>query len=97
MDLDFGNFYFFDLLDPKYLDFQVPRSPNSQISRFPDFQTPPAPPDLDELSDPNLTPSPNAPRDQIHRKGLCCDHRWMMVNEGKNKYESAQSDGLQAM
>ena len=27
-DLDFENFYFFDFLDPKFLDFQVPRSPN---------------------------------------------------------------------
>ena len=59
-DLDFENFYFFHVLDPKFLDFQVPRSPNSQISRFPDFQTPLAPalPDPDELSDPNLTPLP---------------------------------------
>ena len=31
---------FFDLLDPNFLDFQVPRSPNSQISKFPDFQVP---------------------------------------------------------
>ena len=61
MDLDFENFYFSDFLDPKFLDFQVPRFPksgpgqawagpgqvprsrNSQISRFPDFQTPLAP------------------------------------------------------
>ena len=27
-DLDFESFYFFHLLDPKFLDFQVPRSPN---------------------------------------------------------------------
>ena len=51
-------FYF---LNPKFLDFQVPRSPNSQISRFPDFQTPPAPPDLEKLSDPKLTPLPTHP------------------------------------
>ena len=29
MDLDFENLYFLDLLDPTFLDFQVPRSPNS--------------------------------------------------------------------
>ena len=53
-DLDFDNCYFSAFLDAKFLAFQVPRSPNSQISRFPDFQTPlPAPPD--ELLDPNLT------------------------------------------
>ena len=52
-DLDFDNFYFFYVLDPTFLNFQDLRSPNSQISRFPDFQTPP-----DELSDPNLTPLP---------------------------------------
>ena len=28
-DLDFENFYFVDLLDPKFLDFQVPRFPKS--------------------------------------------------------------------
>ena len=28
-DFDFENFYFFDFLEPKFLDFQVPRSPNS--------------------------------------------------------------------
>ena len=26
-DLDFENFYFLDVLDPKFLDFQVPRFP----------------------------------------------------------------------
>ena len=26
-DLDFENFYLFDFLDPKFLDFQVPRFP----------------------------------------------------------------------
>ena len=45
-DLNFENFDFFDFSDP-----------NSQISRFPDFQTPPA----DEPSDPNLTPLPTHP------------------------------------
>ena len=28
-DLDFENLYFFDSLDPKFLDFQVPRFPKS--------------------------------------------------------------------
>ena len=61
-DLDFENFYFFHFLDPKFLDFQVPRSPNSQISRSPDFQTPPPPPPpTDEPSDLNLTPLPTHP------------------------------------
>ena len=57
-DLNSENFYFFDVFDPNFLDFQVPRSPNSQISRFADFQTPPAP---DQLSDRNLTPLPTHP------------------------------------
>ena len=63
-DLDFENVYLIYFLDPKFLDFQVPRSPNSQIpgsqiSRFSGFQTPPLPaPPPDEFSDPNLTPLP---------------------------------------
>ena len=32
-DLDFENFYFFHFLDPKFLDFQVPRFPKSGICR----------------------------------------------------------------
>ena len=54
----------------KFLDFQVPRSPDSQNPRFPDAadgggcgRTLRSQPD----------PSPNAPRDQIRRKGPCCD------------------------
>ena len=57
-------------------DFQVPRSPNSQISRFPDFQTRPpalAPPDPDELSDPNLTPLPTHPGIKYVARSPCCD------------------------
>ena len=27
-DLNFENLYLFDFLDPEFLDFQVPRSPN---------------------------------------------------------------------
>ena len=61
MDLDFENFYFFDLLVPTFMDFKVPRSPNSQISRFPDFQTSPALAPPDEFSDPNLTTLPTHP------------------------------------
>ena len=33
MDLDFDNFYWFDFLDPKFLDFQVPRFPKSGLGR----------------------------------------------------------------
>ena len=33
MDLDFENFYFFHFLDPKFLDFQVPRFPKSGLGR----------------------------------------------------------------
>ena len=73
-DLDFENFYFFELLDPIFLDFQVPRSPNSQIFRFPDFQTPPPAPAPDELSDPNLTPLPTHPGIKYVTRSPCCDH-----------------------
>ena len=57
-DLNFENFYFFDLLDPKFPDFQVPRFPDAAAGRTLRSQ-----PD----------PSPNAPRDQIRRKDPCCD------------------------
>ena len=33
-DLDVENSYFFHLLDPKFLDFQVPRFPNSQTEAW---------------------------------------------------------------
>ena len=75
-DLNFDIFYFFDLLDPKILNFrspnlkksgfpgpqisQIPQIPDFQISRFPDFQTPP-PAVAEELSDPNLTALPTHP------------------------------------
>ena len=72
-DLDFEIFSFWDFPDPKFLDFQVPRSPNSLISRFPDFQTPP-PADPDELSDPNLTPLPTHPGIKYVARNPCCDH-----------------------
>ena len=32
-DLDFDTFYFFHFLDPKFLDFQVPRFPKSGLGR----------------------------------------------------------------
>ena len=57
----FKTFYFCDFLDTTFLDVQVPRSPNFQISRFPDFQTAPVPAPQgsqrthDESSDANLT------------------------------------------
>ena len=51
----------------KFPDFQVPRSSNSQISKFPDFHVPrPSAPGRTLRSHPDH--SPNAPRDQIHRK-----------------------------
>ena len=53
------NLTFCFFLHPTFLDFQVPRSQKSQISRFPDFQTPPT--TTEELSDPNLTPLPTHP------------------------------------
>ena len=36
-DLDFKMFNFFHLLDPKFLDFQVPRFLNSQIEAWADL------------------------------------------------------------
>ena len=60
-DLNFKNFYVFDFLDPKFPDFQVPRFPDAAA----DGRTLRSQPD----------PSPNAPRDQIRRKGPCCDNR----------------------
>ena len=72
-DLDFE----IKKMDSKFLDFQVsrfpnsqisrspdlqiPRFPGSQISRFPDFQAPGPAPPPDEFSDPNLTPLPTHP------------------------------------
>ena len=73
-DLKFETFYFFDFLDPTFLDFQVPRSPNSQISRFPDFQTLPPAPAPNELSDPNLTPLPTHPGIKYFARSPCCDN-----------------------
>ena len=32
MDLNFDNSYFFDFLDPTFLDFQIPGFPDSRLS-----------------------------------------------------------------
>ena len=59
---------FFHFLDPNFLDFQVPRSPNSQNPRFPDFQVPRFPDAAAGGAGAGKTlrsqpdPSPNAPR-----------------------------------
>ena len=76
MDLNSDNFYVFDFVDTNFLDFQVPRSPNSQISRFPDFQTPALP---DELSDPNLTSLPMHPGIKYVARRPCCDLHWRFI------------------
>ena len=47
--------------DPKFQDFE--------ISKFPDFQTPPAPPP-DKLLDPNLSPLPTHPGVKYVAKAL---------------------------
>ena len=31
-DLNFDNFYFWEFLDPKFLDFQIPGFPDSRLS-----------------------------------------------------------------
>ena len=56
-DLNFENFYFFHFLDPKFPDVAAADSAAA------DGRTLRSQPD----------PSPNAPRDQIRRKGPCCD------------------------
>ena len=61
-DLNVEIFYFFFyFLDPKFPDFQVLRFPDAAA----DGRTLRSQPD----------PSPNAPRDQIRRKGPCCDNQ----------------------
>ena len=47
-------------------------SPGPQISKFQDFQTPPAPAP-DELSDPNLTSLPVHPGTEYVARSPCCD------------------------
>ena len=61
--------------DFKFLDFQVLRSPNSQISRILDFETLPAAPPPDELSDPNLTPLPTHPRIKYAARALAAPNK----------------------
>ena len=61
--------------------FQISGFPGPQISKFPDLQIPRFPgsrfPDAAAACGRTLRsqpdPSPNAPRDQIRRKGPCCD------------------------
>ena len=88
-DLIFEIFDFFDFLDPKILNFQVPKSQNFWISRSPDLQIPQIPdfqvPRFPDAACDGRTlrsqpdPSPNAPRDQIRRKGPCCDQKFGTV------------------
>ena len=62
-------------------DLQISGFPGHQISKFPDLQIPRFPgsrfPDAAAACGRTLRsqpdPSPNAPRDQIRRKGPCCD------------------------
>ena len=68
-------FFSFHFLDP---NFWISRSPDLQIPKIPDFQVPRCP-DAAACGGAGRTlrsqpdPSPNAPRDQIRRKGPCCD------------------------
>ena len=73
LDFDFEIFIFWIFWTP---NFWISRSPDLQIPRFPDFQVPRFPDAADGAgrilrSQPD--PSPNAPTDQIRRKGPCCD------------------------
>ena len=58
-------------------DLQISGFPGPQISKFLDFQVPRFP-DAAAADGRTLRsqpdPSPNAPRDQIRRKGPCCDY-----------------------
>ena len=56
-DLNFEKFYFFDFLDPKFPDAAAASAAAADRRTL--------------LSQPD--PSRNAPRDQIRRKGPCCD------------------------
>ena len=85
-DLNCDHFYVCHFLDPNFLDFQVPRSPNSQISKFPDFQVPRFPDaaagcGCGRTLRSRPDPYPNAPRDQIRRKGPCCDVTGSLADE----------------
>ena len=96
---------------PKFLDFQDPRSQNFGISRSPDLQIPKIP-DFQVPRFPDAAcacagrilrsqpdPSPNAPRDQIRRKGPCCDYtreRYSMLFRSYifQKATSSEATGL---
>ena len=83
-DLNFTNFYFFIFWTPncwifRSPDLQISGFPGPQISKFPDFQVHRFP-DADTVAAGRILrsqpdPSPNAPMDQIRRKGPCCDVR----------------------
>ena len=65
----------------RFPDLQIPRFPGPQISKFPDFQVLRFPDGAGagaagRTLRSQLDPSPNAPRDQIRRKGPCCDNGW---------------------
>ena len=68
--------FIFLFFNSTFLHFQVPRSPNFQISRLPDFHILRFPDagssdgDDGQTLSFQLDLSPNAPRDQIHRKVL---------------------------
>ena len=68
-----------DVLGRMDLDFfgpQISGLPGPQISRFPDYQVPRYPDaaaGAGRILRSQPDPSPNAPRDQIRRKGPCCD------------------------
>ena len=70
-------FYF---LDPTFMDFQVPRSPNFWISRSPDLQFPRSPnsqisrfPDFQTPAPAMPAPPPDKLSDPI-RVNFCCDY-----------------------
>ena len=70
MDVDFENFYFFHFLDPKFPDAAASAAASAAAAG------------RTLRSQPN--PSPNAPRDQIRRKGPCCDNGGPL--EGNDKF-----------
>ena len=94
-DLSFENFYFLIFWTPH---FWISRSPDLQTSGFPDLQIPTFPdfqvprfPDAAAGAAAGRTlrsqpdPSANAPRDQIRRKGPCCDLHPVRISIPSNK------------
>ena len=81
-DLNFENSYIFyifwtpDFWISRSPDLQISGFPGPQISKFPDFQVPrfPDAAGAGRIFRSQPDPSPNAPRDQIRRKGPCCDN-----------------------